>query len=135
MTLQAKKKFFSDICFTLAHLYIETKKNYFYQNFISSGVQRNHGRTKKWQFVAKNDAAGQKIFFSDICFTLAHLYIEKKKKMFLSKFHIFSRLEKSLRDKKRQFSTRNDAAFQKNDFFRIFFSVAHLYIETKLFCV
>ena len=35
---------------------------------------------------------------------------------------------------KSKFSTKNDATGQKNDFFRIFFSLAHLHVETKLFC-
>ena len=35
---------------------------------------------------------------------------------------------------KRQFSTKNDATGQKNDFFEIFFSVAHLPIKKKLLC-
>ena len=34
---------------------------------------------------------------------------------------------------KRQFSTKNDAAGQKNDFFFILFSLAHLHIEAQLF--
>ena len=46
-TQQAKKKFFFEIFFDVALLLIETILFCYYQNFISSAVQRNHGGTRK----------------------------------------------------------------------------------------
>ena len=46
MTLQAKKMTFFRIFFSLSHLHIEAQLLCFYQNFISSAVQRNHGGAK-----------------------------------------------------------------------------------------
>ena len=44
---EAQKFTFFEIFFAVAHLLIKTKLFYFYQNFISSAVQRFHGGTKK----------------------------------------------------------------------------------------
>ena len=41
--IMAKKMTFFRIFFSLAHLHIEAQLFCFYQNFISSAVQRNHG--------------------------------------------------------------------------------------------
>ena len=43
---EAEKTTFLEIFFAVAHLLIKTKLFYFYQNFISSVVQKNHGGTK-----------------------------------------------------------------------------------------
>ena len=48
-SLEAKKMTFFKIFFTVAHLLIETKLFCFYQNFISSAVQRNHGGRQRRQ--------------------------------------------------------------------------------------
>ena len=39
------------ICFSVAHLHVETKLFSYYQNYISSAVQRNHGGSKKKRYI------------------------------------------------------------------------------------
>jgi len=51
MTPQAKKMTFFRIFFSVAHLHVETKLFCYYQNYISSAVQRNHGGTKKKRYI------------------------------------------------------------------------------------
>ena len=51
MTPQAKKMTFFRIFFSLAHLHIKAQLFCFYQNFISSAVQRNHGGTRKKRYI------------------------------------------------------------------------------------
>ena len=53
MTPQAKKMTFFRIFFSLAHLHIKAQLFCFYQNFISSAVQRNHGGTKKKRYIER----------------------------------------------------------------------------------
>ena len=45
--LRAEKMIFFGFLSSVAHLHIETHLFCFYQNFISSAVQRNHGGTRK----------------------------------------------------------------------------------------
>ena len=42
---------FFRIFFSVAHLHVETKLFCYYQNYISSAVQRNHGGTKKKRYI------------------------------------------------------------------------------------
>ena len=42
-----KKWLFSDFFSSVAHLHVGTKLFCYYQNFISSAIQRNHGGTRK----------------------------------------------------------------------------------------
>ena len=51
MTPQAKKMTFFRIFFSLAHLHTEAQLFCFYQNFISSAVQRNQGGTRKKRYI------------------------------------------------------------------------------------
>ena len=51
MTPQGKKMTFFRIFFSVAHLHVETKLFCYYQNYISSAVQRNHGGTKKKRYI------------------------------------------------------------------------------------
>ena len=61
-----------------------------------------------------------KMTFSKFSFLL-HIYPSRRIFLFLLKFHIFSHSEKSWGGQtKRQFSAKNDAAGQNNDFLRIF---------------
>ena len=55
---EAEKIIFFEIICSVAHLPIKTKLFCFYQNFISSAIQRNHGGQKKRKFSAKNNATG-----------------------------------------------------------------------------
>ena len=68
---------FFGFSFYLAHLHIEAQLFCFYQNFISSAVQRNHGGEGIRKFSAKNDAAVQiNYFFLDL-FSLLHIYTSR----------------------------------------------------------
>ena len=53
MTPQAKNMTFFQIFFSVAHLHVETKLFCYYQNYISSAVQRNHGGTKKKRYIER----------------------------------------------------------------------------------
>ena len=57
MTPQAKKMTFFRIFF-LAHLHIKAQLFCFYQNSISSAVQRNHGGTRKKRYINDDDERG-----------------------------------------------------------------------------
>ena len=91
------------------------------------------GQTKR-QFSAKNDATGQKNFFFRnflFCYTSTH---RDETFLFLSNFHIFSRSEKPWGEKQNvNFRLKMTPQAKKMTFFEIFFSVAHLHVEAKLF--
>ena len=44
---------FFEIFFSVAHLHAETKLFCYYQNFISSALQRNHGGTRKKRYIER----------------------------------------------------------------------------------
>ena len=109
---------FFEIFFIFAHLLIETKLFCFYQKFISSVVQRNHGGTKSVtnkqtnnkRTNTTNDHNSPPGFFQNPR-TNNHYKYE------------FSSFQSSLNKKSTLQETRalkNDATGQKNDFFRIF---------------
>ena len=82
--------------------------------------KKNRQRPKKW-------------LFSDFSFLL-HIYTSRRNFLFPSKFHIFSRSEKSWGDKEYEnFRLKTTPQAKKIIFFEIFFSVAHLHVKTKLF--
>ena len=60
MTPQAKKMTFFRIFFSLAHLHIEAQLFCFYQNFISSAVQRNHGGTRKKRYIERTTTTNER---------------------------------------------------------------------------
>jgi len=70
--------------------------------------------------IEKNRQSPEKRLFSDFTFLLNN-YISRRNFLFPSKFHIFSRSEKSWGDKEYENFRLNDAAGQKMTFFRIFF--------------
>ena len=92
------------------------------------------GQTKR-QFSAKNDAEGRKndFFQNFICScTSTH---QDETFLLLSKFLIFSRLEKSWGDEQNvNFRLKMTPQAKKMTFFGFFSSVAHLHVKTKLFC-
>ena len=76
---------------SVAHLPIETKPFCFYQNFISSGFQRNHGG-EGVNFRLKNCRSPKKLlyFYLFFCCTSTH---RDETFMFLPKFHTFNGLD------------------------------------------
>ena len=70
----------------------------------------------------------------DLFSSVAHRPIETKLFVFIKISYLQPFREIMGGQTKRKFSAKNDAAGRKNDFFEFSFSVAHLPIETKLFC-
>ena len=85
-------------------------------------------------FVNRNKSSEAKkmtFFLIFCCCTSTH---QDETFLFLSKFHIFSCLEKSWGDKQNvNFRLKTTPQAKKMTFFEIFFSVAHLHVEAKLF--
>ena len=98
---EAKKRTFFKIFFAVAHLLIETKLFLFLSKFhIFSHLEKSWGGQTKLQFSTKNDATGQKKWLFLEFFFCCTSSRRDETFLFLPKFHIFSRLEKSWGDKK-----------------------------------
>jgi len=83
---------------------------------------------------SKNRRRPKKWLFSDFSFLL-HIYTSRRNFLLPSKFHIFSRSEKSWGDKEYEnFRLKWHRRPKKWLFFGFFFSLAHLNIEAQLFC-
>ena len=112
-TPQAKKMTFFESFSSVAHLPIEKKLFCFCQNFISSAVQRNHGRGGKQNvnFRLKMTPQAEKMTFFGFVFCCTSTHRDETL-LFLPKFHIFSRLEKlwvgKITLRQRQQQTTND---------------------------
>ena len=133
---EAEKGLFSKLSF-LMHIYL-SRQNFFV--FIKiSYLQRFReimGGTIKRQFLARNDAAGQKNdFFRNFLFCCTSTYRDETF-LFLSKFHIFSRSEKSWGDKQNvNFRLKTTRQAKKMTIYEILFSSAHLLMETNFVCL
>ena len=84
---------------------------------------------------SKNDAAGQKNdFFLDFFFLL-HIYTSRRNFFVFIKISYLQPFREIMGGQRiRKFSAKMTPQAKKMTFFRIFFSAAHLLIETKLFC-
>ena len=95
---------FFKIFFVVAHLPIETKLFCYYQNFISSAVQKNHGGDKKnVNFRLKMTPQAKKMTFFGIFFFCCTSSRRDETFLLLPKFHIFSCSEKSWGDQKKRY--------------------------------
>ena len=101
------------------HLLIKTKLFVFIKFYLFSRSDRLWGGQKNVNSRLKIIAVGRINEFFKI-FVLLHIYPSREFFLFLSKFHIFSRSEKSWGggQTKHQFSAKNDSADRKNYFFR-----------------
>ena len=99
-------------CCTSTHL---DATFYSHQNFISSAVQRNHEGQRIRKFSAKMTPQAKKMTFFRIFFLSCTSTHQGATFLFLSKFHIFSRSEKSWGDKEKSVTSTNEQRRRTNE--------------------
>ena len=106
-------------------------------NLVELNHMKIYSSSEPWDFFAgrKKIARGRKNDFFSKLSSLLHIYLSRLNFFVFIKISYLQPFREIMGGQtKRQFSDKNDAAGQKNDFFRFFSSVAHPHIETQLFC-
>ena len=121
-----QKMTFFEIFFSVAHLLIENNTFCSDRNLTSSAVQKSWRVKQNVNFRLKMTPQAKKNTFFEIFSSVAHVPIKTKHFYFIKISYLKSFREIKGGQKKHQSSAKNDAAGQKNDFFRISF-LLHIY--------